>query len=129
MRTVSPFLLRQNRGGTVLNIDNVESIKKAIRVDHDFDDDLIMEIYLPGAINEVKAAVSLREEDGLFYEDNPTFNLLVLNIIAHHNDNRSTTSNEQAFEIPASSMSLIQTLRSNLAKWRKDNIEVIADES
>ena len=113
----------------MFKIDNVESIKKAIRVDHDFDDDLIMEVYLPGAINEVKTAVSLNNEDEPFYKDNPTFNLAVLNIIAHHNDNRSITSNEQSFDIPASSIKLVQTLRSDLAKWRRDNIEVIADES
>ena len=100
-----------------------------IRVDHDFDDDLIMQVYLPGAISEVKAAVSLDEEDDKFYNDNPIFNLAVLNIIAHHYDNRSITSNEQSFDVPASSMKLVQTLRSNLVKWRKDNIEVIADES
>lgn len=88
----------------MFKIDNVESIKKAIRVDHDFDDDK-------------------------FYNNNPIFNLAVLNIIAHHYDNRSITSNEQSFDVPASSMKLIQTLRSNLVKWRKDNIEVIADES
>ncbi len=113
----------------MFKLDNVESIKKAIRVDHDFDDDLIMNVYLPGAINEVKTAVSLNSEDEPFYKDNPTFNLAVLNIIAHHNDNRSITSNEQNFDIPASSMKLVQTLRSDLAKWRRDNIEVIADES
>ena len=110
----------------MFKIDNVESIKKAIRVDHDFDDDLIMQVYLPGAISEVKTAVSLDEEDDKFYNNNPIFNLAVLNIIAHHYDNRSITSNEQSFDVPASSMKLIQTLRSNLVKWRKDNIEVIA---
>lgn len=113
----------------MFKIDNVESVKKAIRVDHDYDDDLIMDVYLPGAINEVKTAVSLNDEDASFYEDNQLFNLAVLNIVAHHYDNRSTTSNEQSFDVPASSMKLIQTLRSNLAKWRLDNLEVIADES
>ncbi|PDH04385.1 DNA-packaging protein, partial [Listeria monocytogenes] len=43
----------------MFKIDDVEAIKQAIRVDHDFDDDLIMEVYLPGAINEIKTAVSL----------------------------------------------------------------------
>lgn len=87
-----------------------------------------MDVYLPGAINEVKTAVSLNEEDEPFYKDNPTFNLAVLNIIAHHNDNRSITSNEQSFDIPSSSMKLVQTLRSDLVKWRKENIEVLAYE-
>lgn len=103
----------------MFKIDNVESIKKAIRVDHDFDDDLIMEVYLPSAINEVKSAVSLADEDQEFFEDNALFNLAVLNIIAHHNDNRSITSNEKSYDVPASSMSLIQTLRSDLAKWKR----------
>jgi uncharacterized phage protein (predicted DNA packaging) len=113
----------------MFDLESKESVKKAIRVDHDFDDDLIMDVYLPGAINEVKTAVSLNDEDKGFYENNPLFNLAVLNIVAHHNDNRSITSNEQNFDVPASSLSLIQTLRSNLAKWRLENIEVIADES
>ena len=113
----------------MFDLESKESVKKAIRVDHDFDDDLIMNVYLPGAINEVKTAVSLNDEDKGFYENNPLFNLAVLNIVAHHNDNRSITSNEQSFDVPASSLVLIQTLRSNLAKWRRDNIEVIADES
>ena len=113
----------------MFNLESEESVKKAIRVDHDFDDDLIMDVYLPGAINEVKTAVSLNDEDKGFYENNPLFNLAVLNIVAHHNDNRSITSNEQSFDVPASSLALIQTLRSNLAKWRRDNIEVIANES
>ena len=113
----------------MLDLKSKESVKKAIRVDHDVDDDLIMDVYLPGAINEVKTAVSLNDEDKGFYENNPLFNLAVLNIVAHHNDNRSITSNEQSFDVPASSLALIQTLRSNLAKWRRDNIEVIADES
>ena len=113
----------------MLDLESKESVKKAIRVNHDFDDDLIMNVYLPGAINEVKTAVSLNDEDKGFYENNPLFNLAVLNIVAHHNDNRSITSNEQSFDVPASSLALIQTLRSNLAKWRRDNIEVIANES
>lgn len=50
----------------MFKIDDVEAIKQAIRVDHDFDDDLIMEVYLPGAINEIKTAVSLRKKINLF---------------------------------------------------------------
>ncbi|MCD8921693.1 head-tail connector protein [Staphylococcus gallinarum] len=113
----------------MFKLDSVESVKKAIRVDHDFDDDLIMEVYLPGAINEVKTAVSLDDEDEAFYENNPLFNLAVLNIVAHHNDNRSITTNEQSFDVPASSMALIQTLRSDLVKWRIEKNEVTTDES
>src|SRR5699024_4218479 len=113
----------------MFDLESKESVKTAIRVDHDFDNDSIMNVYLPGAINEVKTTVSLNDEDKGFYENNPLFNLAVLNIVAHHNDNRSITSNEQSVDVPASSLALIQSLRSNLATLRRDNIEVIADES
>lgn len=103
----------------MFDINDKDSVKKAIRVDHDFDDDLIMNVYVPSAINEVKAAVSLSDEDQAFFEDNALFNLAVLNIVAHHNDNRSITSNEQSYDVPASSMSLIQTLRTDLVKWKR----------
>src|SRR5699024_12065854 len=83
----------------MLDLESKESVKKAIRVDHDFDDDLIMNVYLPGAINEVKTAVSLNDEDKGFYENNPLFNLAVLNIVAHHNDNRSIRSEEHTSEL------------------------------
>ncbi|EHJ08434.1 head-tail connector protein [Staphylococcus simiae] len=111
----------------MFNIDDIKSIKKAIRVDHDFDDDLIKYVYLPSAIKEVKTAVSLKE-DAPFFFNNTVFNLAVLNIVAHHYDNRSTTSNEQSFDMPSSSMKLVQTLRSDLVKWRQDNIEVTNNE-
>ena len=90
---------------------------------------MINKVNIPREIREVKNAETIDEKDDKFYNNNSIFNLAVLNIIAHHYDNRSITSNEQSFDVPASSMKLIQTLRSNLVKWRKDNIEVIADES
>lgn len=112
----------------MFNIDSVESIKKSIRVDYDIDDDEIMYVFLPNAIDSIKTAVSLNESDEPFFKDNPTFNRLVLITIAHMQDNRSQTSNEQSFDNP-SYLSGIQTLRAKLTKWRSDNLEVIADES
>lgn len=105
----------------MFDINDIDSVKRAIRVDHDFDDELIMNVYVPSAIQQVKTAVSLNTKDEPFYKDNPIFNLAVLNIVAHHNDNRSTTSNEQSFYIPQSSLTLIQALRGNLVNWRKKN--------
>ncbi|KRM95329.1 head-tail connector protein [Loigolactobacillus rennini] len=104
----------------MFKIDNVESIKKAIRVDHDLDDDLIMGAYLPAAEKEVRTAVSLDKADTAFYQNNAVYNLAVLNLIAHHYDNRSITSNEPVNDVPAASLKLIQTLRADLVNWRKD---------
>ena len=112
----------------MFDLNNVESVKKAIQVDFDYNDDVIMDVYVPNAINEVKTSVSLRVEDDPYFKDNPTFNLAVLNTVKHHNDNRSITSEVALTEIPSSSMKLIQTLRAGLAKWRAENIEVIPNE-
>lgn len=110
----------------MFDLNDKESVKRAIRVDHDFDDDLIMSVYVPSAIQQVKTAISLDERDEPFFENNSLFNLAVLNIVAHHNDSRSITSNEQMFDIPQSSLTLIQTLRGKLVKWRKEHgIEVV----
>lgn len=109
----------------MFQLDNVESVKNAIRVDHDLDNNLIMDVYLPAAENEVQTAVSLKDADKGFYKDNQLYNLAVLNIVAHHYDNRSITTNETVNDVPASSMTLIQSLRADLVKWRKEH----ADES
>ncbi|WP_341351937.1 head-tail connector protein [Staphylococcus nepalensis] len=106
------------------DLNDIETVKTAMRVDLDFDldDNYIMGVLLPDAINEVKGAVSTNKEDNPFFEDNSTFNLLVLNIMRHHYENPSTTSQFQKFEIPASSLSLIQRLRGDLTVWRLENL-------
>ncbi|OFJ79146.1 DNA-packaging protein [Staphylococcus sp. HMSC056G08] len=93
-----------------------------IEMDFDLDDNYIMGVLLPSAINEVKGAVSTNKEDEPFFENNSTFNLLVLNIMRHHYENPSTTSQFQKFEVPTSSLSLIQRLRGDLAVWRLENL-------
>lgn len=103
----------------MFDLENKESVKKAIRVDHDFDDELIMDMYLPSSINQVKSAVSQREEDDKFFEDNALFNLAVMNTLAHHYDNRAVTSEIKKEEVPYSSVALIQSLRADLQAWRE----------
>ena len=108
----------------MFDLENIDNVKTAMRIDLDFDldDKYIMNVLLPTAINEVKGAVSTKNEDKKFFEDNSTFKLLVLNIMRHHYENPSTTSQFQKFEVPASSLSLIQRLRGDLTVWRLENL-------
>ncbi|RIL22708.1 head-tail connector protein [Staphylococcus gallinarum] len=100
----------------------IENIKNAIRVDHDFDDNEILYLYLPAAQRQVKGAIT---DDEGFYTSNDEvtslFNLAVINHIAHHYENRSTTTQFEKVEIPQSSLALIQALRGEYAKWKLAN--------
>ena len=122
------LLSPQNRGGYLMfKLDDIESIKRAIRVDHNLDDDLILNVYLPAAQRQIKAAISLDEKDYSFFESNSVYNLAVLNTLAHHYDNRSSTTDTPKQEVPLSSLTLIQALRGDLEKWRAENVEVDTD--
>ena len=61
----------------MFKLDDIESIKRAIRVDHNLDDDLILNVYLPAAQRQIKAAISLDEKDYSFFESNSVYNLVV----------------------------------------------------
>lgn len=97
----------------------LENIKNRIRVDADFDDLEIEHLLLPSAKAEIKGAVTDNEA---FYTSTPEieslFNLAVINLIGHHYENRSTTTQFAKTEIPESSLALIQTLRGAYAKWK-----------
>lgn len=101
----------------------LENIKNRIRVDVDFDDAEIEYLLLPAAKMEIKGAVTKEEA---FYTSSPEveslFNLAVINVIGHHYENRSTTTQFEKVSIPQSSLSLIQTLRGAHAVWKSEDL-------
>lgn len=99
---------------------NLETIKNAIRVDHDFDDEQIEYLLLPAAEQEVQGAISGYGKADQFYKNNALYNLAVINYIGHHYENRSTTSQFEKHDVPASSLALIQTLRGSYETWKSD---------
>ncbi|MBW0770503.1 head-tail connector protein [Mammaliicoccus lentus] len=98
----------------------IENIKQAIHVDDDFDDNYIEGLLLPQAEQYVRGVIS-NGSDEEFYKDNLNYRILVLNIIGHHNENRSTTSQFIKHPVPASSRSLLQRLRGEYAIWKLEN--------
>lgn len=107
----------------MLSLD-IESIKTGIRIDHDFDDDYIKSILLPAAERQVQGAISGYGVDADFYEDNQLYTLAVINHIGHHYENRSITTQFAKTEIPASSLSMIQSLRGEYARWKSANLNI-----
>ncbi|MBC1402138.1 phage gp6-like head-tail connector protein [Listeria booriae] len=98
----------------------IEMIKNHLKVEHDFDDDLISQIYLPTAQSEIKGAVSFQDDES-FFENRSTFNMAVLLLVGHYYENRKATSLNNMNEIPFGVDSLIQRLRGEHSKWNLDN--------
>lgn len=105
----------------MLDLD-IKSIKIGIRIDHDFDDDYIENVLLPAAERQVQGAITGFGVDTSFYKGNALYNLAVINHIGHHYENRSITSQFDKTEIPASSLSMIQSLRGEYAKWKSADL-------
>lgn len=98
----------------------IKNIKQAIRVDDDFDDNYIENLLLPQAEQYIRGVISNGSDED-FYKDNLNYRILVLNIIGHHYENRSTTSQFIKHPVPASSRSLLQRLRGEYALWKLEN--------
>lgn len=101
---------------------SLENIKNRIRVDADFDDTEIEYLLLPAAKREIKSAIT--HEEAFYQSDKEIeslFNLAVINTIGHHYENRNTTTQFEKVSVPQSSLSLIQTLRGEYARWKQVN--------
>lgn len=97
------------------------NIKNYLRVEDSFDDNEIEYLYLPAAKSEVKSAITFEEEFYTSSEDvQNLFNLAVLKDIAHHYENRSTTTQFERHELPHNTLTIIQFLRGEYAKWKSD---------
>lgn len=95
---------------------NLALLKKHLRVDHSFEDDLIAE-YQKWAEEEIKDSVStelLRNES--FFKDNPHFNQAVALQTAFYYENRLGISERRlnnSINAPDAVLSAIQKLRGN----------------
>lgn len=96
---------------------NLETVKRACRVDYDFEDDLI-ELYMSASQSVIKGAVNKKEEYSDFYIDNPTYTLAVIQLTKHYFDNRSATTEFNLSKVPVGTLTLIQSLRQDYANWR-----------
>lgn len=90
---------------------NLQLLKKHLRVDHSFEDDLILE-YQQWAEEEIKDSVStevLRDES--FFTLNPHFNRAVVLLTAHFYENRIAYDEKSLKEAPSTVLSAIQKMR------------------
>lgn len=88
-------------------------IKSHLRVDHDFEDSLILE-YQSWAEEEVKDSVStepLRNEE--FFTNSPHFNRAVMMLVAYYFENRLGYTEKTIDNAPNTVLSAVQKLRGN----------------
>lgn len=86
-------------------------MKKHLRVDHSFEDDLITD-YQSWAEEEIKDSVStevLRNES--FFEGNPHFERAVFLLTAHYFENRTAYAEKSLSYVPEGILSAVQKLR------------------
>ena len=95
----------------------LSTLKKHIRVDHDFEDDLI-EVYKEWAEDEIKDSVSTsKNRDNDFFEGNPHHQKAVILVTSHYYHNRLpmigvTRQNPANILLPFAIHGAIQKLRS-----------------
>lgn len=95
---------------------NLETAKRACRVDYDFEDDLI-QLYMDASQSVIKGAITKNEKYSDFYTDNPAYTLAVIQLTKHYFDNRSSTTEFNLSKVPVGTLTLIQSLRQDYANW------------
>lgn len=90
---------------------NLELLKKHLRVDHSFEDDLIAQ-YMLWAAEEIKDSVTTEPlRDELFFEENAHFERALVLLTAFYYENRLAYDDRKLEESPASVLSAIQKMR------------------
>nr|WGE00928.1 head-tail connector protein [Bacillus velezensis] len=88
----------------------LEEIKHALRIDHNFDDDWIME--LKGSAEDyIKDAVTLSPNRDAFFENNPRFNMAVKFLVGAWYERRVSSMDKALQEIPFGVTNIIQQFR------------------
>lgn len=103
---------------------DLQLIKKHIRVDHSFEDELI-EDYISWAEAEIKDSVSTEEiRNELFFDDNPHFNRAKVMLVAHYFENRIGYTEKSLTNTPDAILSAVQKLRASYVP-----LDVMPDDS
>ena len=90
---------------------NLQMIKKHVRVDHSFEDDLL-EQYIEWAESEVKDSVTTSEtRNDAYFVDNPHYERAVTMLVGHFFENRLPFTDIQNNNVPYGVMSAIHKMR------------------
>lgn len=90
---------------------NLQMIKKHVRVDHSFEDDLL-EQYIEWAETEIKDSVSTSDtRNEAYFVENPHFDRAVTLLVGHFFENRLPFVEIQQNNVPYGVMSAIHKLR------------------
>jgi uncharacterized phage protein (predicted DNA packaging) len=90
---------------------NLEEIKKHIRVDHSFEDDLL-ESYTEWAETEIKDSVSTSDSrNDEYFEGNPHYERAVVLLTGHYFENRLPMVETELKNLPFGIVSAVHKLR------------------
>ncbi|EAC2951085.1 phage gp6-like head-tail connector protein [Listeria monocytogenes] len=102
---------------------DLATAKAHLKLEHDEDDSIIQDIYLPAAEHEVACAVTADYESA-FFDDNAVFKIATLLLLSANYENRKATSLQKQNEVPFALISYIQRLRGDYKKWTLKNSQI-----
>ncbi|CWU86980.1 head-tail connector protein [Listeria monocytogenes] len=105
--------LRENR-------ITLKTAKEHLKIEHEEDDEIIQNVYLPAAESEVIGAVTT-DSTSVFFDSNPVFKIATLLLLSSNYENRKATSLQKQNEVPFALVSYIQRLRGDYARWNLKN--------
>lgn len=98
-------------------MDNLDNLKEHMRVDNDFDDELIKS-YQSTAISHLINSIGGKPDDE-FYQNNDEFDLAVKMLTDQYYRERSATTNNNQKNVAYGVQSIILQLKPAYQLWRK----------
>lgn len=100
----------------LITIVDIKTIKNALRIDHDYDDELLSDIYIPAAEIDIQTSITSNNDDR-FFNDNKLYNLAVIILTNHFYEYHSIQTLDNVKDVNHSLSTLLQKLDGDYRIW------------
>ncbi len=100
----------------LITIVDIKTIKNALRIDHDYDDELLLDIYIPAAEIDIQTSITSNNDDS-FFNDNKLYNLAVIILTNHFYEYHSIQTLDNVKDVNHSLSTLLQKLDGDYRLW------------
>ncbi|WP_218730003.1 head-tail connector protein [Brochothrix thermosphacta] len=100
----------------LITIVDIKTIKNALRIDHDYDDELLSDIYIPAAEIDIQTSITSNSDDS-FFNDNKLYNLAVIILTNHFYEYHSIQTLDNVKDVNHSLSTLLQKLDGDYRLW------------
>lgn len=100
----------------MITIADIKTIKNALRIDHDYDDELLTDVYIPAAEMDIKTSIT-SNKDAVFFYDNKLYDLAVIILTNHFYEYHSIQTLDNVKDVSHSLSTLLQKLDGEYRIW------------